>query len=541
MLTFVLMQALDLDIENGIRVDLNPGARFHKRRQTNFVLQLDGTVLLAELRVIRVFFQVDQLVQIVGPLFLQGLIQQIGQQRVALLDPATRRDAVGHVVEFGRPQLVIFREQIFNHQIRVQGRYAVHRKAAHHAHVRHANLLIVNHCQLRPDRFIAWPGFIHQGFKPIVNLVNDLHMARQQRFHQLLIPALQRFRHQGVVGVGEGAAGNRPGVIPAQLMLVDQHAQQFRNGDGRVRVVELNHFEVRQLCQLAARQMMTAQNVRHGAGALEILLHQTQFFTRQMVVVRVEDFGQLLGVDTLLLGTQEIAVVEFGQVERMSVLRLPQAQRLRHAVTVAKHRQIPGFTGDGESRFPEALLCDFPTDADLHVQLRIVAEPRVGIAVPVIWRFHLVTISERLTEQAILIVEAIANGGLANRCHGVKEAGRQATQTTVTESRVNLFFQQVSQVDVVRFQHITHLLIPAKVQQIVARQAANQEFHRDIVDVTLAFDGLRHGLSIQLLCERPAHRLPPLVRRHLVCSMKAKTLPLTRQGSLELSFVEGRL
>ena len=87
-----------------------------------------------------------------------------------------------------------------------------------------------------------------------------------------------------------------------------------------------------------------------------------------------------------------------------------------------------------------------------------------------------------------------------------------------------------SQVDVVRFQHITHLLIPAKVQQIVARQAANQEFHRDIVDVTLAFDGLRHGLSIQLLCERPAHRLPPLVRRHLVCSMKAKNAATDASG-----------
>ncbi|VAU69185.1 Uncharacterised protein [Klebsiella pneumoniae] len=91
------------------------------------------------------------------------------------------------------------------------------------------------------------------------------------------------------------------------------------------------------------------------------------------------------------------------------------------------------------------------------------------------------------------------------------------------------------------FQHVTDLLIPAKVQQIVTRQTANQELHRNVVDVTLAFHRLRHRLSVQLFCERPAHRLPPLVRRHLVCSMKAKTLPLTRQGSLKLSFVESRL
>ncbi len=394
MLTFVLVQAFDLDIENRIWVDLNSGAHFHELSQTNLVLQLNGAVLLAELRVVGLFFQVDELVQVVGPLFLQGFVQQAGQQRVALLDPATRRDAVGHVVELGRPQLVIFREQIFDHQIRVQRRHAVNGKAAHHAHVRHTHLFVVHHRQLRPDGFVARPGFLHQRFELVVNLIDDLHMARQQRFHQLLIPALQRFRHQGVVGVGEGAAGDGPGVVPAQLMLVDQHAQQFRDGNGRMRIVKLNNFEVRQLSQLAARQVVSTQNVRHGAGALEVLLHQTQLFTRQMIIVRIEDFSQLLGVDPLLLGAQEVTVVEFGQVKRMRVLRLPQTQRLRHAVTVAEYRQVPGFTGNGERRFPESLLRDFPANPDLHIQLRVVAEPRIGIAVPVVRRFHLMAVGK---------------------------------------------------------------------------------------------------------------------------------------------------
>ncbi len=356
MLTFIFVQTLNLDVENGVRVNLDTGTRFHKRRQTHFVIPLDGAVLLAEFRVVRVFFQIDQLVQIVGPLFLQRFVQQTGQQRVALFDPATRRDAVGHVMEFGRPQLVIFREQIFHHQIRVQRRHTVHRKAAHHAHICHAHLFVMHHGQLRPDRFVARPGFIHQRFKLVIDLVDDLHMARQQRFHQLLVPALQRFWHQGVVGVSKGAAGDRPGVIPAQLVLVDQHTQQFRDRNGWVRIVKLNHFKVRQLCQLAARQVVTTQNIRHGAGALEVLLHQTQFLARQMVVVRVEHFGQLLGVDALLFGTQEIAVVKFGQVKRMRMLRLPQTQRLRHAVTVTEHRQVPGFADKRKCRFPETLF-----------------------------------------------------------------------------------------------------------------------------------------------------------------------------------------
>lgn len=58
-----------------------------------------------------------------------------------------------------------------------------------------------------------------------------------------------------------------------------------------------------------------------------------------------------------------------------------------------------------------------------------------------------------------------------------EEAGCQTSQTAVTQRRINLFFQQIGQVDVVFFQHVTDLLIPAKVQQIVTRQTANQELH----------------------------------------------------------------
>ena len=44
-LTFVLVQTFDLDIENRLRVDLNPGALFTNASQMNFVGQLDSAVL----------------------------------------------------------------------------------------------------------------------------------------------------------------------------------------------------------------------------------------------------------------------------------------------------------------------------------------------------------------------------------------------------------------------------------------------------------------------------------------------------------------
>ncbi len=182
-------------------------------------------------------------------------------------------------------------------------------------------------------------------------------------------------------------------------------------------VVQLDHFIIWQLRQLAARQVVATQNVRHGTGALEILLHQAQLFARQMVVVRVKHFGQFVGVDALLLSAQEIAVVEFGQVKRVSVRRLPQAQRLRNAVTVAQHRQIPGLAGNGKARLPLARFRYFTANANLHVQRFVVAEPRVAAAMPVVRGFHLLAACEGLAEQAVLIVQAIASGRLTHRRH----------------------------------------------------------------------------------------------------------------------------
>ncbi|MNZ87973.1 hypothetical protein D3C78_1068520 [compost metagenome] len=227
-------------------------------------------------------------------------------------------------MEFVGPQLVVFREQILHHQIGVQLCHAVDRKAADHAQVCHPHLFIMMHCQLGPHRVVARPVFIHQLFEVGVDLFDDGEVARQQAAYQFLIPALQRLRHQGMVGVGEGLAGDGPGGIPLQLMLIQQNAQHFRNGDGRVSIVQLDHFVLRQVFNLAARQMVLTQNIRHRTGALEVLLHQAQALARLVVVIRIQHLSQLGGFHALLLRLQEFAIVEIAQIKRMLMGGLPQ-------------------------------------------------------------------------------------------------------------------------------------------------------------------------------------------------------------------------
>lgn len=68
-LTLILVQTFDLDIEDRLRVDLNPGTLLHKLSQMNFVGLLDIAISLTERRIVSIFFRADQLVEVIGPLF----------------------------------------------------------------------------------------------------------------------------------------------------------------------------------------------------------------------------------------------------------------------------------------------------------------------------------------------------------------------------------------------------------------------------------------------------------------------------------------
>ena len=100
------------------------------------------------------------------------------------------------------------------------------------------------------------------------------------------------------------------------------------------------------------------------------------------------------GHDALLFGTQEITVVKFSQIKRMRVRRLPQTQRLRHAITIADNGEIPRLTSNGKFRLPASVFRHFTANSNLHIQCFIVAEPRIVTTMPVIRRFNLFAIDK---------------------------------------------------------------------------------------------------------------------------------------------------
>ncbi|CSB33654.1 Uncharacterised protein [Vibrio cholerae] len=195
----------------------------------------------------------------------------------------------------------------------MQRRYAVHRIRADHTQVGHAHHAVeafFDDRELLLFRHITRPFGTHLLQETVVDLVNDLHVTWQQALDQRLTPRFQCFWQQSVVGVSKSVRTDRPRRFPRHQLLIDQNAHQLRNRDGWVRIVKLNGFVFRQIRQRVPCRLVATQNIAHRRCTVEILLHQTQGFAFFVVVIRIQDFGDVACIDQRVLRFKVVTVIE---------------------------------------------------------------------------------------------------------------------------------------------------------------------------------------------------------------------------------------
>ena len=181
-----------------------------------------------------------QLVRIFDPIGTNSLGDQIRQPRVGLDAPAPDGHPVGDADDLVRFSTRPVGEQVLAQNIRVQLRNAVDLMAHGQGQVSHAHLVVGN------DRHIAdFSKIVGIDLPKVVAvlLVDGVgnHMDAGQKLPEhLQRPALQRFAHHRMVGIGETIAGHLPGVLPGQAFLVEQNAHQLRNRQGRMGVVDVD-------------------------------------------------------------------------------------------------------------------------------------------------------------------------------------------------------------------------------------------------------------------------------------------------------------
>jgi len=86
------------------------------------------------------------------------------------------------------------------------------------------------------------------------------------------IPLLQRFSHNGMVGVSKGICNNVPALIPAIAAIVQKNTHKLGYSEGGVGVVNVYSNLFIEIIQSAVNGHMPVYNIPYRSGTHEILL-----------------------------------------------------------------------------------------------------------------------------------------------------------------------------------------------------------------------------------------------------------------------------
>ncbi len=276
---------------------------------------------------------------------------------------------------------------------------------------------------------------LHGFQEVVVDLKNDLQVARQDFAKHVHRPGFQRFAHQRVVGVREDLAGHLKRLVPAELMFVDQQAHQLRDRQHRVGVVEVDGGFCRQVSVGFMQLVMAVQDILDSRGDQEVLLTQTQLAPGIGGVIRVQHTGDVLGVVFVFHRREVVALIEFTEVNFATGLGIPQAQRVGRVGVVARDDLVISHGQDLFGFDPAALfafLLNTAAKADFIAGVVALELPRVAVLQPVVRGLFLPSIDDVLFKHAVIVANTVATSRQGERCQRIEEAGRQAAKTAVT-------------------------------------------------------------------------------------------------------------
>jgi hypothetical protein len=489
-LSLVLVDALDLHVEHGRGVDVAPVHLREPLGERHLVVVLHRAETLDEPGVARERAQPLEPIELAQPPVAHGLGDQPREARVRHRHEPALRDPVRHVGELLGPQLGEIAQHRLAQQPRVQLGHAVHGVARHRGEVRHAHASLP---RLVDDRhaahalFVAGEALAHQLEEARVDLEDELEVPRQEAREERQRPRLERLGQERVVRVRERLGGDGPRVVPAEAVHVEQEAHQLGHSQRGVRVVELHGELVGELVDGRALQQQpdaVLQRARHE----EVLLLEAQLATSLGVVARIEHLGDVLAADLGLDGAPVVALLKGAEVELLGRDGRPQAQEVGVVGAVAEHGRVVGHAlhhprrqppHDVPARHVDRVLGAAPV-AHHRLELEAPDFPRVSEAEPQIGHLDLRAVSDLLIEDAELVADAVPDRRQVERGERVHEAGRQAPEAAVTETRLLFLLDQLVELEPQLGERVAHRPLDAEAQQVGRELRPHQVLGRQV-------------------------------------------------------------
>ncbi len=491
------MNALDLHVEQRTGIDEQPKSVADNPGEGDLVGALHPLEKLLQCRVGAVFRQPGDSGRIFQHLRAQQVAKQPRQPWIGLVQPAPEGDAVGHVDDAARRDCLEVDEQRLAQQLGVQRRHSIGAVRADKGEVPHPDappVVFIDKRDCGGRRLADRMHAVCRRQMTLVNFVNDLQMARQYALEQWNRPGFESFRQQGVIRVRASRDGDVPGLVPGNIVQIDEDAHQLGDGDARMGVVELNGGLVRQGVDRAVRAAVPLHEVLERGGDKKVFLAQAELAPGRCRVARVEDLGQRLGPRLLGPRADMVAEVEDIEAHRIGGAGGPQAQHVDIGAAPADDRRV---VGDGPDRFrgvPDmaqtaGVRCDgFDPSAigDIVGNLGPLEFPGVRERQPLLGEFLLPAVLDDLAEQPVIIADAVTVSRQAEASHALHEARGEPAEAAVSESGIGLDRAHLIVIDAEVAERTRHDLGEAQIADDVVEQPADQKLQREVIDALAA-------------------------------------------------------
>ncbi len=492
-LTLVLVQTLDLYVKDRAGINFDSVVLKDVVGKTDLILVLDVEEFLPGLLVIRIDSEFFHAGQVGDPLVADVIGNPVCQQRVAVQQETSLGNTVGLVVELLGEHLVEVLQLAVLEDLGVQARNAVDGITGHDCHIGHADHTVIDDAHAADLVVDIDTGvvisLVDLGLKAAVDLLDNAVNTGKELGEEVDGPFLECFRHDGVVGVGCALGGHFPRLVPGQFVLVHEQTHQFRNSQGRMRVVHLEDDLLVELFDIVMGLQILLDHGLQGSRDEEVLLFETEFLTLIILIIGIEDIAdgpcQVFLLDGLLI----IALIKGIQLEGLNGLRVPDTKSIDKAVAVADNGKVIGNSLDCAVAFlfvhgPAQLLVviglDITAEMDFLGVLGSAQFERIAVLKPVVRHFLLVAVLDLLLEHAVVITDAAAVSRIIEGGQGIKEACCETAQTAVAQSRIGLLVLDGVQAKAELFEGLFNGTICHQVDRVVTKCTSHKEFHGQI-------------------------------------------------------------
>ena len=271
------MDALDLAVEDGVRVYRLAGGRFEPIGKLHFGLALGLAEGVMQAPVVGQRLELAQLAEVGHPAVADGAGDRASERRVRQPQPAARRDAVGLVVETLGEHLGQILDRRGAQQFGVNGRHAVGAVRADNGQVGHADLALgtlLDEAYALDAAGVAGETLPHRLEQAAVDLqlISRCRGSSARTTPAAISPGLRAC----VVRIRQRPLGEVPGLVPAQVRVVEQDAHQLGHRQRRMRIIELDGDFLRQHAPVGVAAPEAPHQIGQRTGDEKILLHRAQ-------------------------------------------------------------------------------------------------------------------------------------------------------------------------------------------------------------------------------------------------------------------------